>query len=129
MNEDDVHKMAFRTHESHYEFLIKSFGLTNAPSTCQAAMNIIFKAMLRKFVLVFMDDSLIYNSNWNLHLDHLQTVFDTLRSNNFMVKGTKCKVAFQRVHYLGHVISMQVMEVGSTTMEAVNNWLLPHTLK
>ncbi|CAM8941204.1 unnamed protein product [Rhodiola kirilowii] len=105
MASEDTHKMTFRTHDGHFEFLVMPFGLTNAPSTFQAAMNDMFRPILRKYVLVFMDDILVYSPSWGEHMKHLKVVFQHLLDHAFLAKASKCKMTLQRVQYLGHYIS------------------------
>ena len=90
MHPDDVAKTAFRTHHGHFEFLVMAFGLTNAPSTFQALMNAVLRSFLRRFVLVFFDDILIYSSSWAEHLQHVRLVLLALRQHKLTVKQSKC---------------------------------------
>lgn len=86
MHNEDVFKMAFRTHDGHFEFLVMPFGLTNAPSTFQAAMNSIFQPMLRNFVIVLFEDILVYSPSLESHGEHLTAVLSVLCGHSFFVK-------------------------------------------
>nr|XP_034919250.1 uncharacterized protein LOC118052388 [Populus alba] len=115
MKEEDIPKTAFRTHEGHYEFLVMPFGLTNAPSTFQGLMNDIFRPYLRKFVLVFFDDILVYNHNVEEHGRHLRM--------------SKCKFASSEIEYLGHIVSGQGVHADPSKIESMIKWPKPKTLK
>ncbi|KAF0897139.1 hypothetical protein E2562_033935 [Oryza meyeriana var. granulata] len=105
MNLADIAKMAFRTHDALYEFLVMPFRLCNAPATFQALMNDVLRAFLRRFVLVFFDDILIYSSTWADHLRHLRAVLLVLRQHRLFVKRSKCAFGVDSISYLGHIIS------------------------
>lgn len=124
----DVEKTAFRTHEGHYEFLVMPFGLSNAPSTFQALVNDVFQPVMRKFILVFFDDVLVYSPSWNEHLQHLYTVFATFRQHKLFAKISKCAFACPNIAYLGHIISGAGVDVDLEKIQAVNQWPLPSSV-
>ena len=105
MQVEDILKTAFKTHEGHYEFVVIPFGLTNAPTTFQVLMSNLFCSHLRKFILIFFDDILVYSKSWNDHLSHLQIVFYILSINQLFVKESKCQFGDTQVTYLGHIIT------------------------
>jgi hypothetical protein len=90
MHPTDILKTTFRTHEGHYEFLVMPFGLANAPATFQALMNDVLRSYLRRFVLVFFDDILIYSSSWAEHLQHLAIALKAIRDHRLHLKLSKC---------------------------------------
>lgn len=105
IRDEDFDKTAFRTHHDHYEFTVMSFGLTNAPTTFQAMTNQLFHDLLRRYIIVFFDDILIYNSSREQHEQHLASVLELLLHNSFYIRESKCSFRFTSLTYLGHIIS------------------------
>ena len=127
MCHDDVFKTTFKTHSGHFEFLIMPFGLTNAPATSQSFMNHVFQDYLRKFILVFFDDILIYSPTWESHVEHLQRVLQTMRDNALYAKLSKCYFGIPKVEYLGHYISGKGVETDAKKLVAIQQWPQPCT--
>jgi hypothetical protein len=90
MHEDSIEKTAFKTRYGHYEFVVMPFGLTNAPATFQSVMNSILAPFLDRFVLVYLDDILIYSKSMDEHVEHLKSVLAALREHKFYCKRSKC---------------------------------------
>ena len=122
---EDIPKTAFRTRYGHFEFLVMSFGLTNAPAVFMALMNKVFQPFLDKFIIVFIDDILVYSKNKSEHEEHLRTTLQILRENQLYAKLSKCEFWLDHVVFLGHVISSKGIEVDPKKIEAIWNWEVP----
>ena len=120
IREGDIPKTAFRTRYGHYEFLVMPVGLTNAPAAFVDLMNRVFKDYLDKFVIVFIDDILIYSRSKEEHEEHLRIALRVLKQNELYAKFTKCEFWLEKVHFLGHVISKDGIAVDPAKIEAVS---------
>ena len=118
----DIPKTAFCTRYGHYEFLVMPFGLTNAPVAFMALMNDIFKPYLDKFVIVFIDDILVYSKSKEDHEEHLRIVLQTLREKELYAKLNKCNFWLEQISFLGHVVSKDGVSVDPSKIEAVVQW-------
>lgn len=122
-------KTAFRTHEGHYEFLVLPFGLTSGPATFQAIMNEVFRPYLRKFVLVFFNDILIYSQSVEDHIIYVELVMQLLKQNQLYVNRKKCEFGKTHMAYLGHIISKKGVAVDDSKVQAMIDWPLPRNVK
>ncbi|XP_061344797.1 uncharacterized protein LOC133290684 [Gastrolobium bilobum] len=125
----DVEKTAFWTHEGHYEFLVMPFGLTNSPATFQAVMNQLFKPYLRKFIIVFFYDILVFSKSMTDHIAHLRIALMNLQQHKFFVKVSKCKFRASSIDYLGHIVPKQGVQADPKKIAAMVNWPEPRSLK
>ncbi|GKC25777.1 putative reverse transcriptase domain-containing protein [Tanacetum coccineum] len=121
IREEDIPITAFRTRYGHYEFQVMPFGLTNAPAVFMDLMNRVCKPYLDKFVIVFIDDILIYSKNKEEHGEHLKTILNLLRSEKLYTKFSKCDFWLDFVQLLGHVIDSSGVHVDPANIEAIKN--------
>ncbi|GJR88741.1 putative reverse transcriptase domain-containing protein [Tanacetum coccineum] len=122
IREEDIPITAFRTRYGHYEFQVMPFGLTNAPAVFVDLMNRVCKPYLDKFLIVFIDDILIYSRNKEEHGEHLKTILNLLRSEKLYAKFSKCDFWLDSVQFLGHVIDSSRVHVDLAKIKAIKNW-------
>ena len=121
----DIPKIAFQNRYGHYEFVVMSFGLTNAPAAFMELMNRIFRPYLDSFVIVFIDDILIYSKSEADHVRHLRTVLQVLREKELYAKFSKCEFWLESVAFLGHVVTKDGIMVDPAKIAAVRDWVRP----
>ncbi|GJQ96641.1 putative reverse transcriptase domain-containing protein [Tanacetum coccineum] len=127
VRDEDIPKTAFRTRYRHYEFQVMPFGLTNAPAVFMDLMNRVCKPYLDKFIIVFIDDILIYSRNKEEHANHLRIILELLQKEKLYAKFSKCDFWIRIVQFLGHLIDSQGLHVDPAKIEVVKNWTSPTT--
>ena len=125
----DIPKTAFSTRYGLYEFLVMSFGLTNAPAYFMYLMNSVFMPELDKFVVVFIDDILVYSKNEEEQAGHLHVVLQRLREHHLYAKLSKCDFWLKEIKFLGHTISQDGIAVDPDKVQEVMNWRPPTTVR
>ena len=128
VKEGDIYKTAFRTRYGHYEFLVMPFGLTNAPAAFMDLMNRVFQPYLDRFVVVFIDDILVYSETEEKHDEHLRVVLQVLRERQLYAKFSKCEFWLKEVTFLGHVVSAEGIKVDPRKIEAILEWKPPKSV-
>ena len=119
VREADIPKTAFRKRYGHFKFTVMPFGLTNAPTSFMDLMNKVFQPYLDQFVVVFVDDILIYSQSEVEHEDHLRIVLQLLRDHQLYDKFSKCEFWLTKVGFLGHVVSTSSVSVDPGKVEVV----------
>ena len=127
--EGDISKTAFVTRYGQFEFLVMPFGLTSAPATFVTIMNNIFKHYTDKFVVIYLDDILIYSKTKEEHIQHVRLVLERLRENKLYAKEKKCEFMQTSVKFVGFIVSDKGLEVDSVKVEAVKDWPTPRSIK
>ncbi|GJT51656.1 retrotransposon protein, putative, ty3-gypsy subclass [Tanacetum coccineum] len=127
VHEEDIPKTAFRTRYGHFEFMVMPFELTNAPAVFMNLMNRVCKPYIDKFVIVFIDDILIYLKSKEDHEVHLKIVLELLKKEKLFAKFSKCELWLQEVRFLRHVVNSNGIHVDPTKIESVKNWKIPKT--
>nr|GEW98112.1 putative reverse transcriptase domain-containing protein [Tanacetum cinerariifolium] len=127
IREEDIPIIAFRTRYGHYEFRVMPFGLTNAPAVFMDLMNRVCKPYLDKFVIVFIDDILIYSKDKEKHEEHLKTILELLKREQLYAKFSKCDFWLESVQFLGHVIDSEGVHIDPAKIAAIKNWATPTT--
>ncbi|GJZ29394.1 putative reverse transcriptase domain-containing protein [Tanacetum coccineum] len=127
VREEDIPNTAFKTRYGHYEFQVMPFGLTNAPTVFMDLMNRVCKPFLDKFVIVFIDDILVYSKNKKEHEENLKGILELLKKKELCAKFSKCEFRIPKVKFLGHVIDSQCIHVNPAKIESIKDWASPKT--
>ena len=129
VQEEDIPKTAFRTQRGHFEFVVMPFGVTNAPSTFQRMMNSLFKEELDDYVLVYLDDILVFSSTLEEHIAHIRKALERLRTAKLYARLHKCAFFQRRVEYLGFNVSAESIQPSQDKVKAIVEWPKPQSVR
>jgi len=129
IREGDEPKTSFRTRRGQFEYLVMPFGLTNAPSVFQRFINHVLRDFLDKFVVVYLDDILIYSKSLEEHVKHVSSVLEKLKEHSLVAKLEKCVFHVPEVEFLGHIVSGNGLRTDPRKIEAVKDWPVPSKVK
>ncbi len=127
--EGDEWKTAFIANSVHYKYLVMPFGLSNSPSVFQSFMNEVFNDMLNRFVLIYIDDILIYSTSLESHIQHIKLVLQRLSEHHLYVKAEKCEFPISSIFFLGYVLSAGGARMDQSKVQAVVEWPAPRSVK
>ena len=129
IRDEDKEKTAFVTHMGQFQYLVLPFGLTNAPATFQRVMNRVFAPYIGKFILVYIDDILVFSRTVAEHAKHLRIALQVLREHQLTCKLAKCELNRPQLKFLGHIVGRHGVSVDNEKIEVVRNWPIPRNLK
>jgi hypothetical protein len=129
MQPREEYKTAFQTHMGHLKFRVMAFGLIGAPGTFQKAMNTTLAPLLRKCVVVFFNDILVYNPSFEAHVNHLHQVLQLQEAEQWKIMLSKCSFAQTEISYLGHLITPQGVATNSSKIATIASWLVLANVK
>jgi hypothetical protein len=128
MHPDDIHKTAFNCRYGLYEWTVMPMGLTNAPSGFMRLMTKVFRPYLDKFLVVYLDDLLVFSSSIEEHVEHLRQVLTVLREQTLYAKPSKCEFGVEQLSFLGHIVSKDGIAVDPSKVQSVVDWPVPKDL-
>jgi hypothetical protein len=126
--EQDAWKIAFKTKQGLFEWLVMSFGICNAPTTFMRVMNDVFRPFLDDFVIVYLDDILAFSGTWDEHVRHVKQVLDTLQREKLYVKMSKCEFGKTALVYLDHIVGGGQLQIDPSKIDVIVKWLEPKSV-
>jgi len=128
VKDEDTWKTAFKTRQGLFEWLVMPFGLCNAPATFMRLMNELMRPFIDDFVIVYLDDILVYSRSWEEHLDHVERVFEVLRKGELKLNSKKCEFGQRELVYLSFIVGNGTKKIDPGKVEVILKWPKPRTV-